>query len=81
MAAQDEQVEALCVLVVVTDGRRESSEREQPLGGVLERIARLKSMGITQLALIVDFGSLAQADIMRSLEVFARDILPQAKDI
>ncbi len=48
---------------------------------VLERIARLKSMGITQLALIVDFGSLAQPDIMRSLEVFARDILPQAKDI
>jgi natural product biosynthesis luciferase-like monooxygenase protein len=48
---------------------------------VLERIARLKAMGITQLALIVDFGSLAQADIMRSLEVFARDILPHAKDI
>ncbi len=48
---------------------------------VLERIARLKSMGITQIAMIVDFGSLAQADIMRSLELFARDILPHAKDI
>ncbi len=48
---------------------------------VLERIARLKALGITQLALIVDFGSLKQLDIMRSLEVFARDILPHAKDI
>jgi len=50
-------------------------------GPVLERIARLKSLGVTQLMLIVDFGSLAQADIMRSLEVFARDILPKAKEL
>jgi alkanesulfonate monooxygenase SsuD/methylene tetrahydromethanopterin reductase-like flavin-dependent oxidoreductase (luciferase family) len=48
-------------------------------GPVLERIAYLRSLGMTQLALIVDFGSLRQADIMRSLEVFARDILPQAR--
>lgn len=46
---------------------------------VLERIAYLRELGMTQLALIVDFGSLAQADIMRSLEVFARDILPKAR--
>jgi len=48
---------------------------------VLERIKRLKAMGITQLALIVDFGSLQQPAIMRSLEVFARDILPKARNI
>jgi alkanesulfonate monooxygenase SsuD/methylene tetrahydromethanopterin reductase-like flavin-dependent oxidoreductase (luciferase family) len=46
---------------------------------VLERIAYLRELGMTQLALIVDFGSLAQADIMRSLKVFARDILPKAR--
>lgn len=50
-------------------------------GPVLERIKYLRSLGMTQLTLIVDFGSLAQADIMRSLEVFARDILPKARDL
>jgi alkanesulfonate monooxygenase SsuD/methylene tetrahydromethanopterin reductase-like flavin-dependent oxidoreductase (luciferase family) len=48
---------------------------------VLARIRRLKSLGMTQLMLIVDFGSLGQADIMRSLDIFARDILPRARDI
>lgn len=48
---------------------------------VLARIRRLKGLGVTQLMLIVDFGSLKQADIMRSLEVFARDILPRARAI
>ncbi|HUB96678.1 MAG TPA: LLM class flavin-dependent oxidoreductase [Stellaceae bacterium] len=48
---------------------------------VLARIRRLKSLGITQLMLIVDFGSLKQPDIMRSLEIFVKDILPRAKDI
>ena len=48
---------------------------------VLARIAHLGKLGMTQLALIVDFGSLQQADIMRSLEVFARDILPRARDL
>jgi natural product biosynthesis luciferase-like monooxygenase protein len=48
---------------------------------VLARIRRLKSLGMTQLTLIVDFGSLKQPDIMRSLEIFARDILPKAKEI
>ena len=45
----------------------------------LARIATLKAAGITQAALIVDFGSLAQADIMRSLEVFGREVLPRVK--
>jgi natural product biosynthesis luciferase-like monooxygenase protein len=48
---------------------------------VLQRIARLKSLGVTQLMLIVDFGSLRQADIMRSLELFASRILPRAREI
>jgi len=50
-------------------------------GPVLERIKHLRSLGVTQLMLIVDYGSLAQPDIMRSLEIFARDILPKAKDL
>lgn len=45
----------------------------------LERIEILRDIGITQIALLVDFGSLAQEKIMRSLEVFARDILPRAR--
>ncbi|HUK59939.1 MAG TPA: LLM class flavin-dependent oxidoreductase [Stellaceae bacterium] len=48
---------------------------------VLARIARLKSLGVTQLMLIVDFGSMKQADIMRSLELFAARILPRAREI
>jgi alkanesulfonate monooxygenase SsuD/methylene tetrahydromethanopterin reductase-like flavin-dependent oxidoreductase (luciferase family) len=48
---------------------------------VLQRIARLKALGVTQLMLIVDFGSLKQADIMRSLELFASRILPRARAI
>jgi natural product biosynthesis luciferase-like monooxygenase protein len=48
---------------------------------VLARIRRLKALGMTQLALIVDFGSLTQPDIMRSLELFATQILPRAREI
>lgn len=48
---------------------------------VLARIRRLKALGITQLGLIVDFGSMRQPDIMRSLEVFANQILPRAREI
>jgi len=48
---------------------------------VLERLQRMRSMGITQVAMLVDFGSLAQPEIMRSLQVFARDILPHAREI
>jgi natural product biosynthesis luciferase-like monooxygenase protein len=47
----------------------------------LARIKEMRDMGITQIALIVDFGALPQAEIMRSLEVFGRDILPKAKEI
>ncbi len=45
----------------------------------LARIAELEAAGITQAALIVDFGSLAQKEIMRSLEIFGRDVLPRVK--
>jgi hypothetical protein len=31
--------------------------------------------------LLVDFGSLAQAEIMRSLEIFGREILPRVRDL
>lgn len=48
---------------------------------VLARIRRLKSLGMTQLALIVDFGSLKQPDIMRSLRIFGERILPRAREI
>jgi alkanesulfonate monooxygenase SsuD/methylene tetrahydromethanopterin reductase-like flavin-dependent oxidoreductase (luciferase family) len=47
----------------------------------LARIAELKAAGITQVAMIVDFGSLAQKEIMRSLEIFGREVLPRAKDL
>jgi natural product biosynthesis luciferase-like monooxygenase protein len=48
---------------------------------VLDRIRTMRDMGITQIGLIVDFGSLAQAEVMRSLEVFARDVLPKAREL
>jgi alkanesulfonate monooxygenase SsuD/methylene tetrahydromethanopterin reductase-like flavin-dependent oxidoreductase (luciferase family) len=47
----------------------------------LDRIKAMRDAGITQIGMIVDFGSLAQAEIMRSLEVFARDVLPKAREI
>lgn len=48
---------------------------------VLDRIRQMRDAGITQVSLIVDYGSLAQKDIMHSLEVFARDVLPKAREI
>lgn len=42
----------------------------------IERIRVLKEVGITQLGLLVDFGSMTQADIMASLDVFGREVLP-----
>jgi natural product biosynthesis luciferase-like monooxygenase protein len=45
----------------------------------LARIAELEKAGITQCALIVDFGSLAQKEVMRSLEIFGREVLPAVK--
>jgi len=47
----------------------------------LERIRVLKDIGITQIAMLVDFGSLAQDEIMRSLEIFGREVLPRAREI
>ena len=49
------------------------------MGGPDRALARLKEMeeaGITQVSMIVDFGSLPQREIMRSLQVFADKILP-----
>ena len=75
-------------------GQREAGQREFGfedyfpnrvlMGGpdqVIERIKVLKDVGITQLTFLVDFGSLAQPEIMRSLEVFGRDILPRVKEL
>ncbi len=48
---------------------------------VLERLRTLKAAGVTQVGILVDYGSLAQDEIMKSLEVFGRDILPEARKI
>jgi hypothetical protein len=48
---------------------------------VIERIHVLRDIGITQIGLLVDFGSLPQAEIMRSLRIFADRILPHVRDI
>jgi natural product biosynthesis luciferase-like monooxygenase protein len=47
----------------------------------IERIHVLRDIGITQIGLLVDFGSLAQEDIMRSLRIFADQVLPHVRDI
>jgi alkanesulfonate monooxygenase SsuD/methylene tetrahydromethanopterin reductase-like flavin-dependent oxidoreductase (luciferase family) len=47
----------------------------------IERIKVLRDVGITQIGMLVDFGSLPQAEIMRSLEIFAREVLPQVRDL
>lgn len=46
----------------------------------IERIRALQEVGITQVAMLVDFGSLAQEEIMRSLEIFGREILPRVRN-
>jgi natural product biosynthesis luciferase-like monooxygenase protein len=48
---------------------------------VLTRLEQMRRMGITQVGMLVDFGSMAQDEIMASLEVFGRDILPEARKI
>jgi natural product biosynthesis luciferase-like monooxygenase protein len=48
---------------------------------VLARLEQMRRMGITQVGMLVDFGSLPQAEILRSLEIFGRDILPEARRI
>ena len=47
----------------------------------IERIRVLRDVGITQIGMLVDFGSLPQAQIMRSLEIFANDVLPHVRDL
>jgi alkanesulfonate monooxygenase SsuD/methylene tetrahydromethanopterin reductase-like flavin-dependent oxidoreductase (luciferase family) len=47
----------------------------------IERIRVLRDVGITQIGMLVDFGSLPQAEIMRSLEIFANDVLPHVRDL
>ena len=54
------------------------------MGGPRQAIARiheLRDAGITQVGMLVDFGSLPQAEIMRSLEIFAREVLPHVRDL
>ena len=48
---------------------------------VLDRIKVMRDMGITQIGLIVEFGSLQQPEIMRSMEVFAKEVLPKAREL
>ena len=47
----------------------------------IERIRVLAEIGITQIGMLVDFGSLAQTEIMRSLEIFGKEILPHVRDL
>ena len=47
----------------------------------IERIRVLADVGITQIGLLVDFGSLPQSEIMRSLEIFAGEVLPHVRDL
>src|SRR5216683_867539 len=74
--------------------RREAGQRDFGFGSyfpgrvvmggpnqVIERIHVLRDIGITQIGLLVDFGSLPQAEIMRSLHVFADRVLPHVRDI
>ncbi len=54
------------------------------MGGVdqvVERIKVLRDIGITQVTFLVDFGSLSQEEIMKSLKVFGEKILPRVKDL
>jgi natural product biosynthesis luciferase-like monooxygenase protein len=48
---------------------------------VLERLRVMRDQGITQVGMLVDFGSIPHAEVMRSLEVFAKEILPKAREI
>lgn len=74
--------------------RREAGQRDFGFGSyfpgrvvmggpkqAIERIHVLRDLGITQIGLLVDFGSLSQHDIMRSLRVFADRVLPHVRDI
>jgi natural product biosynthesis luciferase-like monooxygenase protein len=47
----------------------------------IERIRVLRDAGITQIGMLVDFGSLPQKEIMRSLEIFGSEVLPHVRDL
>jgi hypothetical protein len=54
------------------------------MGGPKQTIARIRQLrdaGITQVGLLTDFGSLPQAEIMRSLRVLADEVLPHVRDL
>jgi len=46
----------------------------------IARIRQLKEAGITQIAMLVDFGSITQPEIMRSLKVFGEQVLPKVRN-
>ncbi len=48
---------------------------------VMDRLRVMKRSGITQVSLIVDYGGLKQKDIMGSLEVLGREIMPRVKEL
>lgn len=50
-------------------------------GQAIDRIKQLAAIGITQIGMLIDFGSLSQAEIMHSMEVFGREVLPAVKDL
>ena len=47
----------------------------------IERIRVLAQIGITQIGMLVDFGSLPQAEIMRSLQIFGTEVMPHVRDL
>ena len=47
----------------------------------IERIKELAEIGITQIGMLIDFGSLSQPEIMRSLEIFGREVLPDVRNL
>ena len=47
----------------------------------IERIKVLADIGITQIGMLVDFGSLPQEEIMRSLEIFGKEVLPRVREL
>ena len=54
------------------------------MGGPEQSIERCKVLaegGITQIGMLIDFGSLPQKEIMRSLEIFSKEVLPHVRDL
>ena len=48
---------------------------------VVERIKELRRIGITQVSFLIDYGSLSQEEIMKSLKVFEEKILPRVRGL